>query len=329
MPISVQCSTCRKRFKAGDQLAGKRVKCPQCGSVIAIPQRMAEAALSASSDMASREPAPSIFDEEDIPLQSATKPAAQPLKPCPGCGAEMPGQAVLCIRCGFDTRSGRKLDLGTGGNVSDFGATTGKKKRRKRDTPQQWAFLYGCGASLGFALVGALMWWIAFYFTGFEFGIIAWALGGMAGGGMALAYGHEEMLGGLAAAFMAFLGIWAANAMMLGTVMLNPDKFVHMVPGPDLATVALADDAGFADDPMFAQANVPNEADAADADVPVDMFPEEEMPEVEGFAGFAIMALIVIVASFIMCFAGFYKILWLVFALSTAYKLGSGGNWSD
>ncbi len=328
MPISTQCSACRKRFKAADQLAGKRVKCPQCGSTITIPQVLPEVALSASSDMPSREPVTSVFDEEDIPLQSMSKPAAQPSRSCPGCGADMPAQAVLCVHCGFDTRSGRKLDLGTVDGSPDFGAPMGKKKRRKRETPQKWAFLYGCAASLGFALVGALMWWLAFYVTGFEFGIIAWALGGMAGGGMAMAYGHEEMLGGLAAAAMAFLGIWAANAMMLGTVMLNPEQFVNAAAEPDMAAVALADDAAFANDPAFAQALVPDGAADADADVPVEVFPEE-MPAVEGFVGFAVMALIVIVASFIMCFAGFYKILWLVFALSTAYKLGSGGNWSD
>lgn len=36
MPITVSCSGCRKQLRAPDTLAGKKVKCPQCGTVIAV-----------------------------------------------------------------------------------------------------------------------------------------------------------------------------------------------------------------------------------------------------------------------------------------------------
>ncbi|MFH1920211.1 MAG: hypothetical protein ABIP48_10040 [Planctomycetota bacterium] len=36
MPIPAECGSCHKRFKANDKLAGKKVKCPQCGGVIQI-----------------------------------------------------------------------------------------------------------------------------------------------------------------------------------------------------------------------------------------------------------------------------------------------------
>src|SRR5262245_17075636 len=37
MPILVKCSECGKSLKAKDELAGKKVKCPGCGNVLAIP----------------------------------------------------------------------------------------------------------------------------------------------------------------------------------------------------------------------------------------------------------------------------------------------------
>lgn len=338
MPILAQCGSCQKKFKAGDQLAGKKVKCPQCGSVITIPQPQPPAA--ASSPPPPPPPSPfqssvaSILDEEDIPLQAMPKPAATPAQPsrlCPGCGAGLSEQAVLCVHCGFDTRSGRKLEVGSAADeeASGSGATGKKKKKRSRETSQGLAFLYGSAASFAFAMVGAVMWWIAFYFTGFEFGIIAWVLGGMAGGGMAMAYGHEEALGGLAAAAMAFLGIWAANAMILASVFANPDKFMEFGGGDEVAEEEVFDEEMLDEGAGDEFAGDAAEDEAVGTDVPSEEFPEEEMPEVPAGAVNAIMGIALLIGSFVMCFAGFYKILWLIFALSTAYKIGSGGSWTD
>lgn len=38
MPIDVACPGCRKTLRAPDTVAGKRVKCPQCGAAISVPQ---------------------------------------------------------------------------------------------------------------------------------------------------------------------------------------------------------------------------------------------------------------------------------------------------
>ena len=43
MPISVKCGDCGKGLKAPDALAGKKAKCPQCGSVIPIPVPVSDA----------------------------------------------------------------------------------------------------------------------------------------------------------------------------------------------------------------------------------------------------------------------------------------------
>lgn len=37
MPISIQCPECEKRLKVADSAAGKKIRCPACKAVIAIP----------------------------------------------------------------------------------------------------------------------------------------------------------------------------------------------------------------------------------------------------------------------------------------------------
>jgi hypothetical protein len=244
----------------------------------------------------------------------------------------MSNEAVLCVQCGFDTRSGRKLalDRGDDEDAVDGGLSPGKKKKKKKrsgETPQAIAFLYGCAASLGFALVGSVMWWVAFYLTGFEFGIIAWVLGGMAGGGMAIAYGHEDMLSGLAAAAMAFLGIWAANAMILATVLADPGKF-GVDLGADLDDQVVNEqvfDETADEEPFEEEMAEDGSADVAD-DTPAGAFPQDEFP---AGAANAVLGIVVVVGSLVMCFGGIFPIIWLILALSTAYKVGSGGKWTD
>ncbi len=37
MPISVTCAACSRPIKAADELAGRKVRCPQCGNAVPIP----------------------------------------------------------------------------------------------------------------------------------------------------------------------------------------------------------------------------------------------------------------------------------------------------
>ena len=37
MPIEVSCAECDKELRVKDELAGKKIKCPGCAAVIAVP----------------------------------------------------------------------------------------------------------------------------------------------------------------------------------------------------------------------------------------------------------------------------------------------------
>src|SRR5437763_12751017 len=53
MAVEMQCGGCGKRYRVGDQLAGKKVKCKSCGHVMAVP---AEEFLQDSGPVALRNP---------------------------------------------------------------------------------------------------------------------------------------------------------------------------------------------------------------------------------------------------------------------------------
>ena len=129
MPIKVQCA-CGKAFAAKDELAGKTVKCPGCQKPLKIPggapaagkapAKVAAAKPAAAVAAAGRKPpaakappAPttvpatsdSLFDE--IGLQAA----AANTRPCPGCTEPLPIEAVVCIKCGYNTALGRRMQI--------------------------------------------------------------------------------------------------------------------------------------------------------------------------------------------------------------------------
>ena len=82
MPLKVTCQQCQKTLKAPDKLAGKRVRCPSCQTIVQIPE-----ANAAWEDSLLDEPAPprSTVDTEPARRsQAETDPEfdwSQPLEP--------------------------------------------------------------------------------------------------------------------------------------------------------------------------------------------------------------------------------------------------------
>ena len=82
--------------------------------------------------------------------------------------------------------------------------------------PRGRSFILGVVGSVIGALIGAVVWCVIAVLTQYELGIIAWALGGLAGFGMALAYRKGTAAAGGVAAVIAILGILAARIMIVG-----------------------------------------------------------------------------------------------------------------
>ena len=114
MPIKVKCGSCSAQFKAKDELAGRRVKCPQCQNpvVIAAPPAPVSTAPKRAAN-----PLLDILDEEDVQAR-----VRGPM--CDNCGSEVKRGMVICIDCGFNLETGDQLetdadeDIETSANMS-------------------------------------------------------------------------------------------------------------------------------------------------------------------------------------------------------------------
>lgn len=264
MPMVVECHCCRKRFKAGDQLAGKRVKCPGCQAVLTIPA-LGSAAMPNSAEPnpfaaprprqaaapPAAQPAPgagSVSDilDDEIPLRRETGPAIAPAaapqtpRDCPGCGAAVAPSAVLCVNCGYDFRS--KIKRGRQKETGEAPAGGLKKNRRARSGEMsQWLQLArGCLVSFIGAMMGAFVWYIVAMFTHSEWGLIAWGLGGLAGVGMAVGYGHEEALGGICAAAIALVAIVIAKAAIFISILFPAINALAEMSAKEMAPEGVA-----------------------------------------------------------------------------------------
>ncbi len=87
MSIKVSCDSCGKELKVRDEAAGKRVKCPDCGSVVQIPE---------PDDVLDAETADdNPFAGDDVSSEGAESNR----QPCPACGEMIVKTAAKCRYC--------------------------------------------------------------------------------------------------------------------------------------------------------------------------------------------------------------------------------------
>jgi len=101
--IKFKCK-CGKTLRTKDEAAGKRLRCPACGQVVAVPGPAPPPKRPAAGDGA-----PQAMPSEDIKLAEQPKGKllkAAPPTPCPNCRVPLPPGSVLCTTCGFDLRIG-------------------------------------------------------------------------------------------------------------------------------------------------------------------------------------------------------------------------------
>jgi len=208
--ISVQCS-CGKKLKAPASAVGKKAKCPKCGNVLTIA-------------------APPPVDEDnsldalyDLAQESEQHAAQQQMAPrCSGCMREMAPGAVICTNCGYDTRKGKAITpqvagaaMGTAAAGTkydparaaaaaiDYG-TKGKKGVVDKMAPQG-PFWKGMLASAGGAGIGAFLWVLIAWGTGY-WGMLPVFLVAV-GAGFGMQWGQEgySYAGGFTAAAITFI----------------------------------------------------------------------------------------------------------------------------
>ena len=130
---------------------------------------------------------------------------------CPSCGQRMEEGAVVCMACGFNTQSGRSL------------AT---KRKEAKASGAGTAVLGGVAKVGGFAAspmlpligaliggaIGAAIWAAIAYFFDYEFGWIAWIVGGLVGLGASIGPVDKAGGGAITGAMAAVVAMGAISA---------------------------------------------------------------------------------------------------------------------
>jgi hypothetical protein len=191
MPIKVTCQ-CGKSFAAKDELAGKAVKCPNCQQPLRIPGTPAPAAPPAAGiaaplpSAATRQPATSASAFGPPPSAAASahslfdevglKQAPTGAQICPGCAAPLAPGAVVCVKCGFNLKLGRRMETvrmgadvgGPGGHsatAADLMARAAisieedkaEEKKKTREGMPWWVYLIGLCFAIGFIVMMMLL----------------------------------------------------------------------------------------------------------------------------------------------------------------------------
>lgn len=91
------CESCQRQYAWKPELAGRKAKC-KCGATIVVPQEPGgdENGLYAFNDGPER----GTTSAEDG--TSSVR--------CPHCGQELPGDAVLCVGCGYNFKTGQRMN---------------------------------------------------------------------------------------------------------------------------------------------------------------------------------------------------------------------------
>ncbi|MGO9115728.1 MAG: DUF4190 domain-containing protein [Thermoguttaceae bacterium] len=123
MPIRMNCESCNKSLSAPDTAAGKKAKCPACGTVMIVPIGVFE-----DQEFGAASPEPPAHEYnmiDDIlgttPSQSTDDSPGSRQEParraCPMCGEQVVAAAAKCRFCGavFDPRlAGSPMHRGKG-----------------------------------------------------------------------------------------------------------------------------------------------------------------------------------------------------------------------
>lgn len=108
------CTACGKEYRWKPELAGRKAKCG-CGASIVVPAERPSAGLAAKAAAPALAPtsARAAIAAEPNAAPADLKPAAAESSgaKCPACAAALAPNAVLCVNCGYNLKTGKTLSV--------------------------------------------------------------------------------------------------------------------------------------------------------------------------------------------------------------------------
>jgi len=117
-PQRVACPTCQQQYPWRPDFAGRKVRCAKCHTIFAMPAAQpAERGVAHPAAATAQAPPPSSGGSGAAPAVARTQPPPAPVHApemaqgptCPSCGVPLAAQAILCVACGYDLRTGFRL----------------------------------------------------------------------------------------------------------------------------------------------------------------------------------------------------------------------------
>jgi len=109
-----KCTGCGKAYSWKPELAGKKVRC-KCGQVMAVPQALVPVAKLADDTPPVLDDMYELAGDREEKSRRAPQAAAGGALRCPSCQADVEPGAVLCMACGMNFKTGKKMHTSVGG----------------------------------------------------------------------------------------------------------------------------------------------------------------------------------------------------------------------
>ena len=163
MPIAVDCA-CGRGLRIKDELAGKKVRCPECKSILAVPEQDLGAEKEFDFEEAPETPAPA-------PVQKLQPPMAPPKNLQP---ATAPIRKVAPIRLPDEYAPSRsKADSESEDDLQAKFTGRKPKKRKAKNSSSGWLPGISVNPAIGtgvLMMIGAVVW----FFGALAVGLLFW-----------------------------------------------------------------------------------------------------------------------------------------------------------
>ena len=123
----VACPVCEKEYRWNPKFAGRKVKCKGCEKTFRMPKDALgdTEVVDVDEDTPQRLQRRKDVESYEVDQDEEVK---EPTTRCPSCESEIKASAVLCINCGFDIKSGKKVKSKVKRGPSGSKGTTSSNK---------------------------------------------------------------------------------------------------------------------------------------------------------------------------------------------------------
>ncbi len=199
-PLRIHCASCGSKMKVAAKAIGRRVRCPRCSAVLTVPAPAATPDGVAADGAGPLDDGDSLLDELAAAERSAVALARPDLAAAPVAlprngGFAPPGPTSASGAAAITARDVAGVAGAALGGVGRFVGS----------------LVLGCVLAVVGAVIGAVAWTIVAIATEYQFGVIAWGVGGLTGFGMALGLRQISALGGIVAAALSLVSIVVAK----------------------------------------------------------------------------------------------------------------------